>query len=86
MKGVKIRIPPKGSEELDRFYDLVFNPLGFNAGWAGRIGHYPFDRDGYAAPNQDGFVYLFEYSNFYRMTADSQFGRSMHREWVEVVI
>jgi len=56
--GVKFKAPPKGSKELDEFYDLVFGSRTFDASWAGRVGHYLYGDDHQIADNQDGYVYL----------------------------
>ncbi|EBT5445582.1 hypothetical protein CK313_20115 [Salmonella enterica] len=66
-KGLKFRTPPRESEELNRFYDLVFSPETFFASWCGRNGHYAYtssDKPWRQAENQDGFIYLWPMTRF----------------------
>ena len=91
-KGVKFKTPPIESEELDRFYDIVFASDTFFASWAGRTGHYPYDRTGHGADNQDGYIYLWPTTNMYapdliwKMSADSQLAAHFCREYIEINI
>lgn len=89
-KGVKFRTPPRGSAELDRFYDLVFSPIAFDAGWYGRIGHYAYDdTDGErAAREQDGFIYLWPTKRSgwtsWRMSANPEVVNITGLEFIEI--
>lgn len=62
--GLKIKIPPKETAELDHVYDLLFLPEYLFAGWAGRVGHYDYGDN--KATDQDGYFYIYPY----RFTAD----------------
>lgn len=67
LKGVKFKTPPRESEELNRFYDLIFSPEAFDASWCGRTGHYAYtspDKPWRQAENQDGFIYLWPITRF----------------------
>ncbi|WP_417633187.1 hypothetical protein [Citrobacter freundii] len=94
-KGVKFRTPPRESEELGRFYDLVFSPEAFFASWCGRNGHYAYtspDKPWRQAENQDGFIYLWPRTHFslwgeyitWEMSADPEWAKQCCRVFVEI--
>ena len=71
---LKFKTPPAESEELNRFYNLVFSPEAFFASWVGRVGHYAYGKEYCVADDQDGFIYLFlEHNGQWGMTASSTF-------------
>ncbi|MBJ8796723.1 hypothetical protein I5398_11850 [Citrobacter freundii] len=90
MKGVKFKTPPEESEELDRFYNIVFDDDSFCASWAGRVGHYPYGNSTALAPNNDGYIYLWpeirgsHRDAWWKMSADSSIAKSMCKEFIEI--
>lgn len=88
IKGLKFKTPEKDSEELSKFYDLVFDPNLFFASWVGRVGHYPFDREPACSDNQDGYIYLvpcfWQNGTPWKMTADSKSANMLLVEYVEI--
>lgn len=68
----KIKVPEKYSEELNQMYDFVFDELC--ASWAGSF-HYIWNDQNpeFAAQNQDGFLYVWKDTHFWRLTADSSY-------------
>lgn len=95
MKGVKFKTPPRESEELGRFYDLVFDPDTFFASWCGRSGQYAYAVEGKpwsVADNQDGYIYLWPRlhhtwtDSYYTwdMTANPNVAARMCPEYVEI--
>lgn len=88
-KGIKIPIPAPYTEELGRFYELVFlNQYGFNASWVAH-GHRAYGEG--EAINQDGYVYLwpvlrglFSDWQVYFMSADPEFAKDRAIEYVEI--
>lgn len=94
-KGVKFKTPPRETEELGRFYDLVFDYNTFYASWCGGVGHYAYttpDKPWRAADDQDGYIYLWPTSRHsiagdwvsWEMSADPRIAASMCREYVEI--
>ena len=61
-KGVKFKSPDIESPELDKLYNLVFDSHGFDASWAGRLGHYLYGYTNQVADDQDGYLYLWPVS------------------------
>ncbi|MCX8980089.1 hypothetical protein NLN92_18970 [Citrobacter portucalensis] len=95
IKGVKFKTPPRESDELGRFYDLVFAPEAFFASWAGCIGHYAYAAEKKpwgAADNQDGYIYLWPETRqsivdtfiIWRMSAHPAAAHACCREFVEI--
>lgn len=71
---LKFKTPPAESEELNRFYNLVFSPDAFFAGWVGHRGHYAYGKEDCVADDQDGFIYLFlKHNGQWEMTASPSF-------------
>lgn len=84
---LKFKTPPIESEELGRFYDLVFAPDTFFASWVGRVGHYAYGKDHNVATDQDGFVYLFlDYNMTWQMTASPTFVSWPSARFIEINI
>lgn len=95
IKGVKFKTPPRESEELGRFYDLVFAPDTFFAGWVGHIGHYAYANKGKPwgeATNQNGYIYLWPVTRHsiidtyvtWSMSANPAAAHAFCREFVEI--
>lgn len=81
----KVKLPARGTEELDRIYSFLFDELV--ASWAGRVGHYAYVDEGdehQLATNQDGFLYCFIGPDGWmrRLTADSRLGDPYYPEVV----
>lgn len=84
---LKFRTPPAESEELNRFYNLVFSPDAFFASWVSRVGHYAYGKKHCVADDQDGFIYLWlEHNGQWSMTASPSFVEHMQVRVVEINI
>lgn len=94
-KGLKFKTPPRESEDLGRFYDLVFSPETFFASWCGRIGQYAYcapEKPWGLAENQDGFIYLWPLKRFalmgeyysWEMSANPETAQCCCPEFVEI--
>lgn len=92
LKGVKFKTPPRESEELDRFYDMVFSPDAFFASWAGRVDHYAYGEHPHqVAQNQDGYVYLWPETSIsgwtqWKMSANADWARDCCCVYVEIIL
>lgn len=79
----KIKIPEKYSEELNQMYDFVFDDL--NGGWVGSYHYIWNDKNAdIVAQCQDGYLYVWKDSHYWRLTADSSYFKK--QEIIEVFL
>lgn len=89
--GLKFKVPPAGSIELDALYDVLFDADTFFAAWAGRVGHYAYGTAGQRAEDADGYIYLYNYPivpgvDNWRITASPGCAHIFAKRFIEICI